>query len=29
LSLTRPLHALWLGRTPTALATELLSIAAA
>jgi len=28
LSLTRPLHALWLGRTPTALATELLTIAA-
>jgi DNA-binding transcriptional LysR family regulator len=27
--LSRPLHALWLGRTPTALAAELLSIAAA
>ncbi|NUR69288.1 MAG: LysR family transcriptional regulator [Hamadaea sp.] len=27
--LTRPLHALWLGRTPTALAGELLAIAAA
>ncbi|MEU5726988.1 LysR substrate-binding domain-containing protein [Micromonospora sp. NPDC047738] len=29
LPLTRPLHALWLGRTPTALAAELLAIAAA
>src|SRR5262249_20630605 len=28
LPLTRPLHALWLGRTPTALAAELLAIAA-
>ncbi|GAA1647265.1 LysR family transcriptional regulator [Actinoplanes couchii] len=28
LTLTRPLHALWLGRTPTALATEMLTIAA-
>lgn len=27
LALTRPLHALWLGRTPTALAAELLDIA--
>ncbi|MET8908984.1 LysR substrate-binding domain-containing protein [Micromonospora sp. NPDC004551] len=29
LPLTRPLHALWLGRTPTALGAELLAIAAA
>ncbi|NES37377.1 LysR family transcriptional regulator [Micromonospora sp. PPF5-17] len=29
LPLTRPLHALWLGRTPAALAAELLTIAAA
>lgn len=28
LSISRPLHALWLGRTPSALAAELLSIAA-
>lgn len=28
LSLTRPLHALWLGRTPTTLAAEMLTIAA-
>ncbi|WP_430784162.1 LysR family transcriptional regulator [Actinoplanes sp. G11-F43] len=27
LALTRPLHALWLGHTPTALATEMLTIA--
>ena len=29
LALTRPLHALWLGRTPSPLAAELLTIAAA
>ncbi|GAB1644448.1 LysR substrate-binding domain-containing protein [Krasilnikovia sp. MM14-A1259] len=29
LALSRPLHALWIGRTPTAMAAELLEIAAA